>query len=128
MLVLFSHLLAQNTEWRRAEITINSIATTSMMQTHTLESLRRLTRAARIEANLDVVIKPPDTKVQDMIVDRSKDADVVFMGLRRIVIGEESNYAERLNTLSNGLGNVLFVRNSGIFRGQLLGSTKEHFG
>ncbi len=125
MLVLFAHLLSQNPEWRRAEITINSIATTPMMQTHTLDSLKRLTRAARIDAKLDVTIKPPHTKVQDMIVERSENADVVLMGLRRIVIGDEQGYADRLTSLSQGLGNVLFVRNAGIFRGQLLGSTEK---
>ncbi len=86
---------------------------------------KRLTRAARIDAKLDVTIKPPHTKVQDMIVERSENADVVLMGLRRIVIGDEQGYADRLTSLSQGLGNVLFVRNAGIFRGQLLGSTEK---
>ncbi len=124
MLVLFAHLLSLNPEWRSARITINSIASSEMMHAYNEESLRRLTRAARIDANIEVILKPEDTKIGDIISERSQSADVVLMGLRSISPGEESDYARRLTNLSAGLPTVLFVRNAGSFRGQLLGSTE----
>lgn len=126
MLVLFAHLISQNPGWRKAKITINSVATTQMMYEHNQESLERITDAARIEASIDVMVKPQDVTVQEMISERSRDADLVLLGLRGIAHLEEAEYAQRLDALSAGLKNVMFVRSAGSFRGQLLGETSNN--
>jgi hypothetical protein len=125
MLVLFAHLLSLNPEWRNARIVINSVATNEMTYERNRSLLMQLTTAARIDAEINVVRKPEDTTVQEIIHERSADADVVLLGLRGNSPGEESTYARRMQTLMDGLSSVLFVRNAGEFRGQLLGHTIE---
>lgn len=125
MLVLFAHLLSLNPSWSEAQITINSIATNEMTFTRNEALLQQITRAARIDAATEVILKPAESSVQSIIWERSGKADVVLLGLRGNEIGEEAEYAERMNEMASGLGTVLFIRNAGSFRGQLLGDFEE---
>ena len=129
MLVLFAHLLSLNPEWRDAEIQINSIATNEMIYDQSRHLLLTLTEAARIDATINVILKPEDATVQQVIHEGSAHADVVLLGLRGNEPGEEQAYAQRMTSMLEGLPTVLFVRNAGEFRGQLLGDTmEEHHG
>ena len=125
MLVLLAHLLSLNPEWRDAEIVINSIATSEMILEHNRRLLERLTAAARIEAHTEVILKPSDSTIQELIWERSAEADVVLLGLRSNAPGEEAAYAERISTMLSRLPSVLMIRNAGEFRGQLLGDISE---
>jgi amino acid transporter len=129
MLVLFAHLLSLNPAWRDAEIQINSIATNEMIYEQSQHLLLTLTEAARIDATINVILKPDDATVQQVIHEGSAHADVVLLGLRGNEPGEEQAYARRMTSMLEGLPTVLFVRNAGEFRGQLLGDTmEEHHG
>ncbi len=121
LLVLFAHLLSLDPGWRDATINIKSIATTEMMEERTVRSLDEMIRAARIGAQFEVIRKPEDETILEIIHSRSQDADVVFLGLKEIGPDEAEDYVERLLQLMSGLRTVLFVRNAGQFRGQLLG-------
>ncbi len=121
LLVLFAHLLSLDPGWRDATINIKSIATSEMMEERTVRSLDEMIRAARIGAEFEVIRKPEDETILEIIHSRSKDADVVFLGLKEIGPNEAEDYVERLLQLMSGLRTVLFVRNAGQFRGQLLG-------
>jgi solute carrier family 12 (potassium/chloride transporter), member 4/6 len=125
LLVLLAHLLAQNPAWRNSEIVINSIATNEMTFERNKKLLEDLTRLARIEAVTNVFLKPEERSVREVIWEGSKDADVVLLGLRGNEPGEEVAYASRMNEMMKGLPTVLFVRNAGVFRGQLLGNNIE---
>jgi amino acid transporter len=125
MLVLFAHLLSLNPTWRNAHIVINSIATSEMVYEVNKELLETLTSAARIDATINVILKPDDVAVADVIYEGSRNADVVLLGLRGTEPGEEDAYTRRMATLVEGLPTVLFVRNAGEFRGQLLGATMD---
>jgi len=125
MLVLFAHLLSLNPTWRNAHIVINSIATSEMVYEVNKELLEQLTSAARIDATINVILKPENVSVADVIYEGSRSADVVLLGLRGTAPGEEAAYTRRMATLVEGLPTVLFVRNAGEFRGQLLGATME---
>lgn len=125
LLVLFAHLLSLDPGWRDATINIKSIATTEMMAERTVRSLDEMIRAARIGAQFEVIRKPENETILEIIHSRSKDADVVFLGLKEIDTGEAEDYVERLLQLMSGLRTVLFVRNAGQFRGQLLGVEKS---
>jgi amino acid transporter len=121
LLVLFAHLLSLEPTWRDASVSIKSIATTDMMAQHTERTLAAMLRAARITADFEVIRKPEGATVQAIIHERSQDADVVLLGLKQINDAEAEDYVERLLQLMSGLRTVLLVRNSGPFRGQLLG-------
>lgn len=120
MLVLFAYLVSLNREWRRAEICIRSIATSEMMQEHTEKTLRRMLEDNRISARIDITSWDPNANVQALIQEQSKDADLVFLGLREPEEGDETEYAQRLERLIGDLPSVVFVRNAGLFAGQLL--------
>ena len=121
LLVLFAHLLSLDPGWRDATINIKSIATTEMMAQRTVKSLDEMIKAARIGAQFEVIRKPEDETILEIIHSRSRDADVVFLGLKEVGPNEAEEYVERLLQLMSGLRTVLFVRNAGQFRGQLLG-------
>ena len=125
MLVLFAHLLSLNPTWRNAHIVINSIATSEMTYEVNKELLAQLTSAARIDATINVILKPDDASVADVIFEGSRNADVVLLGLRGTEPGEEVAYTRRMASLVEGLPTTLFVRNAGEFQGQLLGATME---
>jgi len=121
LLVLFAHLLSLDPGWRDAAINIKSIATTEMMAQRTEQTLEAMIKAARIGAGFEVIRKPEGETIQEIIHRRSEHADVVFLGLKAIDPDEADDYVERLLSLMSGLRTVLLVRNSGPFRGQLLG-------
>lgn len=121
LLVILAHLLSQNPHWRNSEIVINSIATNEMTYERNLTLLSELTTAARIDATINVVLKPEGSSVKEVIWEGSREADVVFLGLRGNQPGEEEAYARRMSAMMEGLQTVLFVRNVGAFRGRLLG-------
>ncbi|MGB9357004.1 MAG: Na-K-Cl cotransporter [Acidimicrobiia bacterium] len=121
LLVLFAHLLSLDPGWRDAKISIKSIATSDMMAQRTERSLDAMLKAARIGAEFEVIRKPEGQSIQEIIHSRSKDAEVVFLGMKEIEPDEAEGQVDRLLDLMSGLQTVLLVRNSGQFRGQLLG-------
>lgn len=125
LLVLLAHLLSQNPEWRNSEIVINSVATNEMTHERNRILLEELTTAARIDATTNVILKPEGTSVRSVIRERSSHADVVLLGLRGNEPGQEAAYARRMSEMMDGLPTVLFVRNAGAFRGQLLGNHRD---
>lgn len=120
LMLLLAFLLTRNPFWRGARVQVMSVASNEMAQTQTETYLRKLIPEIRIQAEPRVVIKPKDVNVQDLIQAESKNADVVFMGLATPAPGEEEAYAERLQRLAGGLPSVFFVKNSSMFRGELL--------
>ena len=125
MLLLLAYLVSLNSEWRSAEICIRSIATSEMMQEHTEKSLRQMLQHNRIAARIEITPWDPDANVQELIQKQSRDADLVFLGLREPKMGDEMAYAQRLRRLIGDLPTVVFVRNAGIFAGQLLEEGEE---
>jgi hypothetical protein len=125
LLVLFAHLLSLTPDWRGATIVINSIASNEMTLLRNEKLLRTLITSSRIDARAEMIVRPPDAKVHDIIQQRSAEADVVLLGLRGTEPGDEEKYAQRINQMIDGLPTVLFVRSAGEFRGQLLGNAEE---
>jgi solute carrier family 12 (potassium/chloride transporter), member 4/6 len=125
LLVLLAHLLSLDAGWRDATISIKSIASSDMVAERTERTLRAMIGAARVAASSEVILKQDDVSIQELITERSADADVVFLGLRSIEPEEAERYVERLANLTSGLGTVILVRSAGPFRGQLLGVAPE---
>jgi len=120
MLLLFAYLLTANQYWRHARIHVHSIANDEAMRENTTAELRRMLRAVRIDAHTEVSLRSEGPGVAEIIHKRSRDADVVFLGLHRPEPGEEEEYATRLEHLVGDLPTVFLVRNGSPFSGQLL--------
>ncbi|MEM9293435.1 MAG: Na-K-Cl cotransporter [Acidobacteriota bacterium] len=125
LLLLFAHLLSLNEGWKGAEISVKSIALRREDVDSSRENLETLLGRSRIEAHPDVILKPPGLRIQQIIQDVSRDADLVFLGLQDPPGGEEEAYAKRLATLIDGLPSVMLVRAAGAFAGRLLEPGQE---
>ncbi len=120
MLMLFAYLLSADRVWRRAQIHVHSIANDEAMREHTRGEIRRMLTESRIEAETEVALRSEAADVSGIIQAKSRDADIVFLGLHEPAHGEEASYAAHLTGLIGDLPAVVFVRNGSNFAGQLL--------
>jgi hypothetical protein len=120
LMLLLAHLLRLNPLWRRAEINVRTIVLSEGGR-HDMEvSLADLIDSVRIDAQRDVIVKPADRTVVEVMRETSRDADVVFVGLTTPEEGTEDAYADRLMEMVTDLPTTVLVRNSGPFEGKLL--------
>lgn len=124
LMLLLAYLLKLNHRWREARVKVISIATTELMHQRTEAYLAGLLERIRIEADVQVLPKPRDRRITDLIHETSREAAVVFLGLAVPDEGEEESYAARLESLAGELRAVFFVKNSSIFGGDLLEDEK----
>ncbi|MFH1810330.1 MAG: Na-K-Cl cotransporter [Pseudomonadota bacterium] len=121
LMLLLAHLLTRNREWRGGRITVLSVASSELMKQNTEAALARLMPEIRIHAEVQVILKPKDQTIREIIHAQSGLADAVFLGLATPPEGEEKAYAERLIELAEGLQTFFFVKNASLFMGELVG-------
>ena len=120
LMLLLAYLLSRNTEWRNARIRILSMASNPMAKDQTERFLAKLIPEIRIAAEIEVMIKPEDMSVVEMIHEESADVDLVILGLALPGVGQEEAYAERIAELAEGLPSCFFVHNGSLFIGELV--------
>ena len=120
LMLLLTFLLTRNSSWRQAKVHIMSLATTPLIKQKNERFLKELVAEIRIDAEIRVLLKDPDEKVSEVIRRESQDAEVVMLGLATPERGKEAEYAQRLETLTEGLPNVFFVKNASLFVGDLV--------
>jgi amino acid transporter len=120
LMLLLAHLLRMNPTWSKARIIVHSVVDSEEEMDSMKESLAGMIQSCRIEAGTEVIVRPGDKSVGDMIKTVSAGADLTLVGLKMPEEGREEEYAERLIELSDGLGSVIFVRNASRFSGKLL--------
>ena len=120
LMLLLAYLLTLNSEWRDAKILVHSIARDEEEQTNQLAALADLIPETRINAESKVILKPSDQTIAEVIHDNSRNADVVILGLMEPEPGAESDYADRLTNMVEGLKTTIFVRSAGKFAGRLV--------
>lgn len=128
MLLLFAYLLRANPEWSDARISIKAITTNEMTYAQAEGALGELIERNRIEAEVEVIEMPADRTVREVIHERSRDSDVVFLGLADSPPDSERQYAERLAKLVGPLATVILVRAAGPLAGQLLETPDDESG
>jgi len=125
LMLLLAYLLTRNAEWRDARIRVLSIASNEMMKTASERELARLIPLIRIDAEVQVLVKPPEDRVQELIQAESSGADLVLLGLATAADGEEATYAARLRDLVGSLPNFFLVKNNSLFMGELISPESE---
>jgi hypothetical protein len=120
LMLLLAHLLTVNPLWRRARIMLRSIVDDQAGLREMEKGLDHLITAVRIRAGRDVVVKPADCSVAEVIRETSRDADLVFLGLKVTERGLEAQHAEWLTDLVKDLPTTILVRHSGPFAGRLI--------
>jgi hypothetical protein len=120
MMLLLAHLLTLNPEWNDARVVVRSIARDEKERESQTAGLATLLSEVRIDARTDVIMKPPDRTIAQIIHEQSAEADLVFLGLRDPEPGTVADYARRMETLASGLNTTVFVRSAGEFAGKLV--------
>ena len=120
LMLLLAYLLSRNAEWRGAQLVVTSLASSELMRQKTQSHLDELLPELRINARTDVLMKPDDMTVREMIFAQSRNADVTFLGLPVPAAGREMEAAQRMASLAEGLSTVFFVNNSSPFGGELV--------
>jgi hypothetical protein len=120
MMLLLAYLLTLNPEWNDAKIVIRSIARSDEERRSQLEGLNALLSDVRIDAETRVIMKPEGKSIADVIHEQSSTADLVFLGLNDPEPGTVSDYARRMEQLTESLPTTVFVRNAGEFAGKLI--------
>lgn len=120
LMLLLAYLLNLNPEWNNAVITVRSIVESEAKRNEALKRLSAMIPETRIRAETEVILKPPENTVMEIMHRESRNADIVFLGMMDPQPGDEPSYAGRLVDLASGLNTTVFVRNAGEFAGHLI--------
>ncbi len=120
LMLMLAYLLRMNPEWHKARIFVRSVARDEEERERQLESLGRLLPETRIGAESEVIVKPEGKGVRQVMQEVSRDASIVFLGLKEPEEGAESEYADRIAELAEGFPTAIFVRSAGEFAGRLV--------
>ena len=118
---MLAHLLALDPSWRGTEIILKSIVDDPDAAAARQQELDRMLPEVRIHARMELIVKPQNETVNQVIRRQSVGARLVFLGLRSVSEQDEKAYADALGRSVEGLTDVLLVRNAGPFRGTLVG-------
>ncbi len=120
LMLLLAHLLSLNDEWKNAKIIIHTIILREEDREFMMENVQDMIDEVRIKAEPQIIIKPQDKSITEIIHEYSRNANLVFMGLKLPLEGEEKDYLSRLKELSDGLKTTIFVRNGEEFAGEMI--------
>ena len=120
LMLLLAYLLSRNAEWRGAQLVVTSLASSELMRAKTQNHLDELLPELRIKARSEVLMKPDNMTVREVIFAQSRNADVTFLGLPVPEEGGEAEAAQRMASMAEGLSTVFFVNNSSPFGGELV--------
>ena len=120
LMLLLAHLLSLNPDWIQARILVRSIVETESEHDYMAKSLEEFISEARIQADTEVLVRPAEQTVVEVMHSNSESTDMVFLGLQDPKSGTEAEYARWLNEVAKGFQTTIFVRNSGEFAGNLI--------
>lgn len=120
LMLLLAYLLNLNREWNNAKIIIRSIVENEKEKSKMVSSLNHLAPQTRIQVETEVIVRPHDKSVTEVMHEHSQNASIVFLGLMEPTTGQETEYARRLVELADGFNTTIFVRNAGEFAGSLV--------
>lgn len=125
LMLLLAYLLTRNDDWRDSDVHVMSIASNELTKSETESYLEKLIASIRIEAFVNVIVKPKDQSIREIIHRESAQAEVVFFGLATPEEGSTVDYADRLEELAGELSTVFFVKNASCFIGKLMKPIEE---
>ena len=120
LMLLLAYLLTKSPAWDDAVIKLLRMVPDESGKENAEAELRKLSADSRISAEPMIVVKDKDELFEHVLSRVSSEADVVFLGLNTPAKGEEDDYAKKLEIFAEPLKAVFFIKNSGIFQGQLL--------
>ncbi len=125
LMLLMAYLLTKSPAWDDAVIKLLRMVPDESAKESAEAELRKLSADSRISAEPMIIVKEKDELFENVLSRVSSSADVVFLGLNTPAKGEEEDYAKKLEIFAEPLKAVFFIKNSGIFQGQLLETGEE---
>ena len=111
LMMILAYMLTLNPEWQQARINIREVIDHSGQQTSISKAISRSLKEARIEANIEVIIKE-DRSFPEILKAYSADSDIVMLGLKYTEKEEEEEHSQKIDQLSS-VGKVcVFVQNN----------------
>ena len=120
LMLLLAHLLRLNTEWQDARIVVRSIVSNESKRESAARDLASIMPESRIQVDTEVIVKPADETVVEVMHRTSAGAIVVFLGLMDPEPGHEADDARRLTQMVSGFSTTVLVRNASEFAGRLV--------
>jgi len=106
--------------WRSNRLVLKSVADDEEVADEVRQAFESMLPDLRMDVHLEVILKPADKTHKEIILEASKDADMVFLGMAIPGPGIEQTYAESLMGLLDGLPSTILVRNASRFHGHLV--------
>ena len=125
LMLLMAYLLTKSPAWDDAVIKLLRMVPDESAKESAEAELRKLSADSRISAEPMIIVKEKDELFENVLSRVSSSADVVFLGLNTPAKEEEEDYAKKLEIFAESLKAVFFIKNSGIFQGQLLETGEE---
>jgi amino acid transporter len=108
LMILLSYILLGHPDWDGAEIKLFAVFPEEEIEEEK-ERMLSLVRSGRLPIsakNIELIVRRPTIKLESLIQERSRDADLTMLGF----IGEEVRRRKTdAFTAAEGLGNILFV-------------------
>jgi len=120
MMLLLAHLLNLAPGWRGNQVMLKSVAKDEEAAAAVQSAFENMLPDLRMDVRLEVIIKPEEQTIREVIREASKDADLVFLGMAVAGMGSEKAYAENLMSMLDGLPTTILVRNASRFHGRLV--------
>ena len=113
LMMILAYMLTLNPEWQHARINIREVIDHPGQQTSISESIARSLKEARIEANIEVIVKQ-GRSFPEILKECSSNSDIVMLGLKFTEEVEDEEYARKIEQISN-VGKVcVFVQNNAL--------------
>ena len=111
LMMILAYMLTLNPEWQHARINIREVIDHPGQQSGISDAITRSLKEARIEADIEVIIKR-GRSFPEILKDYSSESDIVMLGLKYTEIGEEEEHSLKIDQLSS-VGKVcVFVQNN----------------
>ncbi len=112
-LIRFIHL---SYEWRKAKVRLLIIDSSGKHKQRITKRTQRVLENMRIQASIHVIDNGNSGKsVREIIIENSKNTDLVFLGLATVQKGKEKEFMERADQIYSGIGTIALVKASSFF-------------
>lgn len=111
LMLILGHLLASTPEWAGSRMRVLRAVGAPAQRAEATEELRALVEAARIEADVEVVVS--EAPFAEVLHEASRDAQIVMLGFQLPERAEEAAFQRYYRALLEGLPTTLLVHSAG---------------
>jgi solute carrier family 12 (sodium/potassium/chloride transporter), member 2 len=111
LMAMFAYLITSHPEWRDCRVRLMRVVTDAGEHLEAERNLAEMMNAARLAMDVDIVLS--QRPIAELIIERSKSADVVMLGLAPRDLDDFEAFCAARDELLLGLPTVLLIRSNG---------------